>query len=87
MALNSSATSKARQTTISSGSREFTASGSRSQGMVEAVRKFATYRSAWTPASVRPQPVTLTGWQQMEASAFSRVSATVTWVFWTCQPW
>ena len=41
MALNSSATSKARQTTMSSGRRVFTARGMRSAGMVEVVRKLA----------------------------------------------
>ena len=35
------------------GRRVFTARGRRSQGMRESVRKLATYRSAWTPASAR----------------------------------
>ena len=87
MALKSSDTSKASDTTMSSGRRPLAARGKRSQGMEERVRKLATYRSAWTPASVRPQPVTLTGSLHRAERARSRVSATVAWVFCTCQPW
>ena len=42
MALNSSGTSVAFTTTMSSGRRVFTARGIRSQGMREVVRKLAT---------------------------------------------
>ena len=87
MALKSSGTSVALVTTMSPGRREFTARGIRSQGMVEVVRKLATYRSAWTPASVRPAPVHLIGWPITWERAFSRVSATVTSRFCTCHPW
>ena len=67
---------------MSSGRRVFTARGKRSQGMVERVRKLATYRRAWTPASVRPQPTALMGSQQTAVRARSKVSATVGRVFW-----
>ena len=87
MALNPSLTSRAETTTMSSGSRVFTARGSRSTGMVEVVRKLAIYTSAWTPASVRPAPVHFTGWHTTVAKAFCRVSWTVTPFFCTCQPW
>ena len=82
-----SGTTVALQTETSSGSRVFTARGSRAAGMPEVVRKLATYTWAWTPASVRPAPVTRTGWPTTEASACSSTSATVTAFFCTCQPW
>ncbi len=87
MALNPSGTTVALRTEISSGRRVFTARGSRSTGMPEVVRKLATYTWAWTPASVRPAPVAFTGWHTTEARAFSKVSATDTAFFCTCQPW
>ena len=77
----------ALDTTMSPGSRVFTARGNRSTGMPEVVRKLATYTRAWTPASVRPAPVTFTGWHTTEDRAFSSVSATEEAFFCTCQPW
>ena len=87
MALKLPGTTVALNTEISSGRRVFTARGSRSTGMPEVVRKLATYTWACTPASVRPAPVTLTGWHTTEDRAFSRASATETAFFCTCQPW
>ena len=86
MALKSGETSTAPVTVISLGRRVFTARGSRSQGMVESVRKLARYTLAWTPASVRPAPVHLTLCPTTFSRAFSRVSSTVRALFWICQP-
>jgi hypothetical protein len=60
-ALNVSGTSRGSRTAISGGSNRFNATGIRAVGIRAVVRKFTTWPVAWTPASVRPAAVTVTG--------------------------
>ena len=54
--------------------------------MREPVRKCATWPQAWTPASVRPEPMIRTASPHTFASALSISPCTVRCPGWACQP-
>src|SRR2546422_7834696 len=72
---------------MASGSSALSPRARRSGAIREAVARLATWAKAWTPASVRLAPVTLTGSPRIRSAAAITSPCTVGRPGCTCQPW